>query len=191
MTLLKTVPRYCRVMRVMREIPPEYIVAGTIRIDLRREVEAELRRKRSKLKEIRYREIGFALRDKKEGDKDINLDLRLKTTKYKASGGTEYFLEVVNKDDILFGLLRLRINGDKKTAIVRELHVYGKSLRLGQTLKFASQHQGLGTWLLEEAESIVKKHKLNKLSIISGIGVREYYKKFGYKLSNSYMVKKI
>lgn len=209
LVLLKEVPRYCRVMRVMREIPPEYIVAGTIRIDLRKEVEAELRKKKSKLKEIRYREIGFALRDKKEGEK-INLDLKLKTTKYKASRGIEYFLEIVNKDDILFGLLRLRIisartgkgrgkdskdmekNKDKEeSAIIREIHVYGKSLKIGETLKVASQHQGLGTWLLEEAESIVKKHKINKLRIISGIGAREYYRKFGYRLQDSYMKKEI
>ena len=183
LAMLKLVPRYCRVMRIMREIPPDYIVAGTIRIDLRKDIEAELRNKNFKLKEIRYREVGFV-------KENLNLDLRLKITKYKASGGTEYFLEVVNKDDVLFGLLRLRINPDK-TAIIREIHVYGKSLKIGEKLKVASQHQGLGKWLLQEAEEIVKKHKVNKLSIISGVGVREYYRKFGYKLSDTYMVKKI
>ncbi|GAI95269.1 unnamed protein product, partial [marine sediment metagenome] len=83
--MLKLVPRYCRVMRVMREIPPEYVVAGTIRIDLRKDIENELRKKKSNLKEIRYREIGFALRDKKE----VNFNLKLKITKYKAAKGDE------------------------------------------------------------------------------------------------------
>ncbi len=181
-SMLKVIPRYCRVMRVMREIPPEYLVAGTTKIDLRKDIEEELRRKNSKLKEIRYREIGFALRDKRE----INLDLKLKITKYKASKGDEYFLEIVNEDDILFGLLRLRVIG--KYSIVRELHVYGQALKLGEIGKI-SQHKGLGKLLMKEAENISKKNKCKKISVISGIGVREYYKKLGYKLENSYMVK--
>jgi len=194
--MLKAVPRYCRVMRVMREIPPDYIVAGVINIDLRKKIEEELRKKNSKLKEIRYREIGFAMRDKRE----INRDLKLKITKYKASEGDEYFLEIVNKDDVLFGLLRLRIfpastsppptqttKKIKRRAIIREIHVYGKALKLGEKGKV--QHTGLGKWLMSEAEKIVKKNKINKLSVISGIGVREYYRKIGYKLEGTYMVK--
>jgi len=182
-SFMKEIPRYCRVMRVMREIPPSYLVAGTTRIDLRKDIEKELRKKRSPIKEIRYREIGFALRENPE----INLNLKLKTTKYKASQGTEYFLEIVNSDDILFGLLRLRIKNKK--AIVRELHVYGPSLTLGEKNKNAVQHQGLGKWLLSHAESITKRNKINKLLIISGVGVRQYYKKLGYKLKETYMVK--
>ncbi len=210
--MLKNVPRYCRVMRVMREIPPEYLIAGTIRIDLRKEIENELRKKQSKLKEIRYREIGFALRDEKK----INFDLKLRITRYKAAKGEEYFLEIVNKDDILFGLLRLRIfeeqatirpttfhqanivNSKKtsqfkntnKRAIVRELHVYGQALRLGEKGE-VSQHKGLGKWLMNEAEKIVRKEKIKELAVISGVGVREYYKKLGYKLKNTYMVKNL
>jgi len=182
--MLKMVPRYCRVMRVMREIPPEYLVAGTIRIDLRKEIESGLRKKGNKLKEIRYREIGFALRDARE----VNLDLKLKITRYKAAKGDEYFLEVINKDDILFGLLRLRIVNRK--AIIREIHVYGQSLKLGEKGKL-SQHKGLGKWLMGEAENITRKNKIKELAVISGIGVREYYKKLGYNLKDNYMVKKL
>ncbi|MCK5624323.1 tRNA uridine(34) 5-carboxymethylaminomethyl modification radical SAM/GNAT enzyme Elp3 [Candidatus Pacearchaeota archaeon] len=200
--MLKLVPKYCRVMRVMREIPPEYLVAGTIRIDLRKEIENELREKKSQLKEIRYREIGFALRDKR----DINLDLDLKITKYKASKGDEYFLEIVNKDYLLFGLLRLRIvtpnqvglkegvssskEGNKK-AIIREIHVYGQALKLGEKGKKLGQHSGLGKWLISEAENIVKNKNIKELSIISGIGVREYYRRLKYRLKDTYMVKKL
>ena len=188
--MLKIVPRYCRVMRVMREIPPEYIVAGTKRIDLRREIEKVFREKDVKLKEIRYREIGFALRDSSE---NVNLELRLKITKYRASKGKEYFLEIVNNDDILFGLLRLRIANEK--AFVRELHVYGQALQLGKQSRAAAQHKGLGKWLLSEAEKIVKKFKIPELRIISGIGAREYYKKLGYRLEDdskgNYMIKSI
>lgn len=182
MSMLKSVPRYCRVMRVMREIPPEFIVAGVVNIDLRKDIEELLRSRKKKLREIRYREIGFALRHG-----EIDLNLKLKITKYNASKGKEYFLEIVNKDDVLFGLLRLRIFG--KSAIVRELHVYGQSLKLGEKIENVAQHKGLGKWLLCEAEKIVRKNKIKKLKIISGIGVREYYKKLGYGLEGSYMVK--
>jgi len=180
--MLKAVPRYCRVMRVMREIPPDYLVAGTTKIDLRKDIENDLRKNNSKIKEIRYREIGFALRDSKK----VNEDLKLKVIKYKASGGDEYFLEIVNSDDILFGLLRLRIFDNQ--AIIREVHVYGKSLKLGQEGR-TSQHLGLGKKLMKKAEEIVKKNKIKKVRVISGIGVREYYKKLGYKLEGTYMVK--
>lgn len=231
--LIKEVPRYCRVMRVMREIPPEFIVAGTKRIDLRAEIERELRKKNSKIKEIRYREIGFV-----KDLENLNLDLSLKKTKYKSSQGQEYFLEIVNKNDILFGLLRLRIfsddrmnkiksksvnnknhdkgvsalmgrcgreHGGEEKAIIRELHVYGKSLKIGEEgdahrqvyTKLRSegvQHQGFGKWLMSEAEKIAKEQGIKQLKIISGVGVREYYKKLGYKLEKGkgeYMVKKL
>jgi elongator complex protein 3 len=179
--MIKKTPRYCRIMRIMREIPPEYLIAGVINIDLRKGIEEKLRKEKAKIKEIRYREIGFAIRYNKE----INKNLKLKITKYKASKGKEYFLEIINKDDILFGLLRLRIMKNK--AIIRELHVYGQSLRLGVKGKFG-QHTGLGKTLIKKAEEISLKNNCKKISIISGVGVREYYKKLGYKLEESYMV---
>jgi len=185
--MLKNVPRYCRVMRVMREIPPEYLVAGTIKIDLRKDIEEELRKNNSKLKEIRYREIGFALRNNKEVN-GVNMDLRLNITEYKANNGREFFLEIVNEDDILFGLLRLRIFNEK--AIIREVHVYGQSLKLGQRIKGISQHQGIGKWLMTSAEEIVNNEKIKRLKVISGVGVRDYYRRLGYKLGkDDYMVK--
>jgi len=177
--MLKVIPRYCRVMRVMREIPPEYLVAGTTKIDLRKDIEQELRAKKIKLKEIRFREVGFVNRE------NLDQKVKLKTTKYKASGGEEYFLEIVNKDDILFGLLRLRVF--KKKAIVRELHVYGKAVLLGKS--GAVQHSGLGRQLMQKAEEIVRKAKIKELTVISGVGVREYYRKLGYKLKMDYVVK--
>jgi len=87
----------------------------------------------------------------------------------------------------LFGLLRLRIVENK--ALIRELHVYGQALKLGEQSEIASQHKGLGKWLMNKAEEIVRKHKIKKLSIISGVGVREYYRKLGYRLEENYMVK--
>lgn len=222
--MLKLVPRYCRVMRIMREIPPEYIVAGTINIDLRKDIEKIFRQENAKLKEIRYREIGFALRENKQ----VNYSLKLKTTKYKAACGEEYFLEIINSDDILFGLCRLRIFNDKlkkslqlpsnptsqqiqfinnqkisgrqrtkferaKRAIIRELHVYGPAIEIGKKGKI-SQHRGLGKLLMSEAEKIAQKNNCKKIFVISGVGVRNYYKKLKYNLEKTwteFMVKNL
>jgi len=188
--IMKIIPNYCRVMRVMREIPPDYLVAGTTRIDLRRDVEDELKKEKDKINEIRFREIGFELRDLKPGKK-INGRLRLKVSSYAAAGGEEYFLEIVNSDNILFGLARLRVVDDG--AFLREIHVYGKALGIGEKAKMMGQHSGLGKKLMKEVESIVKKNKIKELRVISGIGVREYYKKLRYKLDKEriYMVKEM
>ena len=202
--IMKIIPNYCRVMRIMREIPPDFLVAGTLRIDLRKDIEEELRKSKANIKEIRYREIGFEFRDKSPRKK-INSELKLKVTKYLVNQGQEYFLEVVNKQNILFGLCRLRINSKEQEgstnikAIIRELHVYGKSLPIHIKGKLKSkkpqvsstQHQGLGKQLMLAAEILTKKSKAKKLYIISGVGAREYYKKLSYHKENEYMVKKI
>ncbi len=194
--IMKLIPNYCRVMRIMREIPPEFLIAGTTRIDLRRDIEQHLKDSKTKINEIRFREIGFKIRDLKPNE-TINQQLKLKTTKYKASNGTEYFLEIINKQNILFGLLRLRIfkNPTSKTnqAYIREIHVYGQALPIGQKAKNLGQHSGLGKQLIKEAESITKKHKVQNLKVISGVGVREYYKKQNYNLDKNkiYMEKEL
>ena len=203
--MLKVIPKYCRVMRIMREIPLEYLVAGSKHIGIRKDVEDELRKEKVKLKEIRYREIGF-------NKENVNLDLKLKKTEYKAAGGREYFLEIVNKKDVLFALLRLRIISsnnsfkrgstvnynldkldnlisNKKIAIIRELHVYGQTASISDNTSKV-QHKGLGIKLIKEAEKITKKYNLKKIAIISGVGVRDYYrKKLNYKLKDGYMIK--
>jgi len=166
--MLLATPRYVRVMRIMREIPATFLVAGVLKIDLRKEVEEYIRKKNIKVKEIRFREVGFALRD----SRDFSKELKLKKTKYSASNGKEIFLEFVNKEDILFGLLRLRL--DKNTAMVRELHIYGPALNLEEEGKI-SQHMGLGKKLMTEAEKISQKAGYKKIKVISGVGVREYY----------------
>jgi len=177
--MLKLTPRYCRIMRIMREIPPAYLVAGIKNIDMRKDIEEEIRKDpKIKINEIRFREIGFAVRDKRK----INTKLKLKTTKYKASKGTEYFIEIINRDNILFGLLRLRLD-DKAT--IRELHVYGQALNITGTTNSkdkANQHIGIGKQLMEEAEKITKKKRYKTIRVISGVGVRKYYKKLGYNL---------
>jgi elongator complex protein 3 len=179
--MISLIPEYCRIMRIMREIPKDKIIEDSVKLDLRKDIEEKLRFSGVKINEIRMREIGF--------NKNIDSNIKLKIIEYNASEGKEFFLEFINKDNIIFGLLRLRIS--KGNAIVRELHVYGQALKLGEKTKGASQHKGIGKLLMTEAEKITKENKIKELSIISGIGVREYYRKLGYKLEGTYMVKKL
>ena len=179
--MMKIIPDYCRVMRIMREFPKEKLIKGAEKLDLRKDIEEEFRNKGAKIREIRMREIGF-------NKNVLDLNAKIKIIEYRASNGKEYFLEFTNKEDILFGLLRLRIFD--KTAIIRELHVYGQALNLGKK-GFESQHTGLGKKLMQKAEEIAKENGLDKLKVISGVGVREYYKKLGYELDEEgiYMIK--
>jgi elongator complex protein 3 len=178
------IPEYCRIMRVMREIPPDYLIAGTKHIDLRKTLKEMMQRHNKKCNCIRCREIGFVERDSK---KEISHDLKLDTLCYDASDGKEIFLQFINKDAVIFALCRLRIMD--KLMIVRELHTFGKQIRLGE--KGDVQHKGLGTWLMKVAEKIALKEKCQTIKVISGVGVREYYKKLGYNLDGEYMVKAI
>lgn len=220
--IMLIIPNYCRIMRIMREIPPEYLTAGVLRIDLRRDFDSALKSSKlsKKINEIRFREIGFAIRDSLS--KRIDSKIKMKITKYSASSGDEYFLEFINKDNILFGLLRLRIlcppnsrthSVNKKfrlvnslttpdqppgvsfglSAIIREVHVYGQSLSIGEKAKFLGQHSGLGKKLILKAEEICKENKVELLKVISGVGVRAYYRKLGYRLDKDgiYMIKKL
>ena len=180
--MMKLIPEYCRVMRIIREFPKETRVEGIDRLDLRKDIEKEFRESGTKIKEIRMREIGF--------NKSADSDMKLKITEYQASDGKEFFLQFTNKENILFGLLRLRIYNKK--AIIRELHIYGQAIKIGNKGK-ESQHLGLGKRLVEKAEEIAIENKINNISIISGIGVREYYRNLGYKIDkeNIYMEKQL
>jgi len=107
------------------------------------------------------------------------------------------FLSFVNPNDFIFGLCRLRINAaekdGKKVAMLRELHVFGPEMRIGAKDNEGkkAQHKGLGGKLMEEAERIAAEHGCERMDVISGIGVREYYRNLGYALEGPYMVKKL
>lgn len=122
--------------------------------------------------------------------------------KYQSSGGTEYFISFEDQLWYLYGFTRLFLPTDpvdvkwlgKETAIIRELHVYGQVetiKRWNDKTKKSVQHTGFGRQLMEIAEQIAKSHNYKKLSVISGIWVRPYYRKLWYKLEGTYMVKRI
>ncbi len=185
-----SVPHYCRIMRMMRQFHPKNVLAGAYKSDLREDARAWLDAKGLKCSCIRCREVGF---QKRKPDAETSI----RVLEYNASGGKEFFVEVVNKDNICFGLCRCRLPSNpwrpeitRQTLLIRELHVYGKTTEIGSE-SAAVQHRGLGKQLMKTAEEIAKANNCSKIAVISGIGVREYYRKLGYELEGAYMVKKV
>lgn len=182
----KYVEPYCRIMRVQRDIPSYMIEAGVNRTNLRQYIEKEIKKKGIFCRCIRCREIK---------EEKIKGRIKIKTIIYKASNGLEFFISA-ETDKHLIGFCRLRFPSKKlreeitkDSALIRELHVYGTSEKIGASGKV--QHKGIGKKLLETAENISKMYLKNKIVVISGVGVREYYKKLGYRKERPYMVKKI
>lgn len=170
------VPTYVRIIRLIRDIPGESIIAGNKITNLRQ----IMKDRGVKCNCIRCREA----KDQPVKKYDLNI------VEYQGSGGMEYFISADSKDGkTLFGFCRLRIdkNSPVAPAIIRELHVYGELVSVGSKKKV--QHSGLGTKLMAAAEKLAKASELDKIAVISGVGVRSYYKKFGYKFRNTYMEK--
>ena len=172
------VPTYVRIIRLIRDIPGESIIAGNKITNLRQ----VMKDRGVKCNCIRCREA----KDQPVKEYDLNI------IEYKSSGGVEYFISADSRDGkTLFGFCRLRI--DKLSpiapAIIRELHVYGELVSMGSKKKV--QHSGLGKKLLDAAERLARATEVDKLAIISGVGVRGYYRKLAYKLKDSYMIKEL
>ncbi|MEM3064373.1 MAG: tRNA uridine(34) 5-carboxymethylaminomethyl modification radical SAM/GNAT enzyme Elp3 [Candidatus Nitrosotenuis sp.] len=190
MEVKKMVPRWVRIMRVQREISPQEIIAGPKSGNLRQIVHENLKKQGFSCKCIRCREIGFS--------KEPHKELFLHRDNYVSSGGDEVFLSYDDSADRIYGFLRLRKPSRKahrkeiteRSCIVRELHVYGKSLKIGQREDGQIQHSGLGRGLMNEAEKISKEEfDAKKILVISAIGTREYYRKLGYTSDGPYMAK--
>jgi len=186
----KFIPEYCRIMRINRDISSTVIHDGVMNTNLRQIVEEKVREKRIKCRCIRCRE---PLNKKTDYNK-----IKIKKQYYESSGGKEVFISIEDvKNDILLGFCRLRKpfrpfrpEITPESAGIRELHIYGQAAPLGEEGKV--QHRGYGRMLMKEAEKIAKeKWKCCKLLVISSIGVREYYKKLGYKKDGPYMSREI
>ena len=183
----KNIPKFVRIMRVQRDIPTHTTEAGVDKTNLRQMIQQNLGK--TKCNCIRCREPGRRNLDHK--------NVKFYIYEYKASDGKEFFISAEDKvNDCIVGFIRMRFPSKsflpiitKTSALIRELHVYGETEKIGKKGKI--QHRGYGKKLLKIAEQIAKQHKKNKIIIISGIGVREYYKKLGYKLQTPYMVKKV
>jgi elongator complex protein 3 len=188
-TIYKLLPNYVRVQRLIRDIPAQDILAGSTVSNLHEYLDKLFLKNKTPILEIRSREITGKIPSK---------NLILKKTVYEASGGKEYFLEYVDRNNSLYGLLRLRVSDNNlkfykvfpnKVGLIREIHVYGESTNFKKPGPI--QHKGLGTQLLKEAEKIAKLQHCSSLAIIAGVGVRSYYRKKGYRLLQTYMYKKL
>jgi len=194
----KIIPLWVRVMRVQRDIPAQLIVAGVNRSNLRQLVQQKLREQGIRCRCIRCREVGHRMTvDKVKPDPD---KVKTLSIRYAASEGEEIFISAEDSEkDVLIGYLRLRIPSEKAhrseikakpCSIVRELHVYGPLVPVGKHLAKAWQHKGYGGILLAEAERMSKEdYDLKKILVISALGTKQYYMRFGYQYDGVYMSK--
>lgn len=195
----KRVPHWIRIMRVQREIEPSLIIAGPRSGNMRQTVLGILRGSGLRCNCIRCREHGL-LKNGLESTEMVTLN----RFDYSAGSGMEVFLSFETRNRLkILGFLRLRVtqNPHRKelreeqgaSAVVRELHIYGQMLNVGDRTEGASwQHRGFGAQLLFEAERVTREeYGLRKLSVISAVGTREYYRKLGYQMNGPYMSKAI
>jgi elongator complex protein 3 len=189
--LKPTIPRYCRVNRVVRDIPSGNVIAGNRRTSLRMDAQAEIARRGDRCPCIRCREVRA---------RPLHLsELRLDDLVYSAGAAEEHFLSFVTPDDGLAAYLRLSLPGTESpmlqlddlegAALVRELHVYGESLALGVEEAHAAQHVGLGRRLMMEAEAAAARAGYPRIAVIAALGTRNYYARLGYRLGETYMLK--
>lgn len=192
-----TVPRYCRINRVIRDIPSTNVVEGNKRTSLRQDVYEEMKRRGTKCNCIRCREVGGA-------QVDVST-LKLDDLVYAAAYAEEHFISYVtppggaSPDDRIAGFVRLSLPAAEspntelsdlnEAALIREAHVYGQSLPVGADGNGAAQHIGLGTRLLQEAEAIARSRGFRRMAVIAAVGTRKYYLDRGFERGELYLVK--
>lgn len=194
-TILPLTPRYCRLTRIIRDIPSDEIVAGNKKTNLRQLVRKEMEQEGIEIEDIRSREIRNERIDPK--------NLELERIEYDTTVSKEVFLSYRTEDtDKICGFLRLSLPKKKYrtkpfleelkgNSMIREVHVYGKVLGIKDESTGESQHLGLGKELIKRAEDISRKHEFEKIAVISAVGTRDYYKKRGFEKTGLYMSKKI
>ncbi len=181
------IPPYCRVERVIRDIPADYIVEGGAAIsNLRQVVLSKMEKSGKTCQCIRCREI--------KDEKNFGSTSLVKRI-YKSADGIEHFLSVETKNGKLISMLRLRLTKNnqslkmlKNCALIREIHTYGPQTAIGKQ-NHSTQHQGYGKQLMERAEMISRENGYKRIAVIAGIGAREYFRKLGYKHKQTYMLK--
>jgi ELP3 family radical SAM enzyme/protein acetyltransferase len=185
-------PPWIRLPRIVRDIPLSYISGGNMYPNLRQMLNDELKKENTYCKDLRSREIGRNLKYKL-------VDSKMIVRKYDTVGGVEYFISIESLDErAIFGFIRLRLPSNdhnpifkclKNRGLIRELHVYGNLIPVGHQKIGDSQHKGIGGKLLKKAEHIAFYNNYFGVAVISGEGVRNYYKKKGYEDKESFMIK--
>lgn len=185
-----SVLRFCRINRVIRDIPSNNVVEGNRNTSLRQDVAVEMQRRGTVCQCIRCREIR---KGQIESENLIFDDLV-----YRAGWAEEHFLSFNTETDNIVGFLRLSLPDKNKfisiddlmgAAIIREVHVYGQSLEVGSEQSGMAQHSGLGTSLIEKACEIAKEEGYTKIAVISAVGTRQYYAGRGFSEAELYMVR--
>lgn len=185
---MEKMPPWIRVQRMQRDIPVKFIEAGVKRSDIRNIVDNKLRERGVKTMEIRSREIGIS-----HGTSD---EMDLVRRDYEASDGKEIFLSYENQESI-FGFVRLRVPSREHhreemggSSVIREIKVLGEVVPVGSHQGDLWQHKGIGKKLISEAERITSdEFGMNRILVISGVGVREYFRKQDYSRVGPYMGK--
>jgi elongator complex protein 3 len=174
-------PEYARLTRVIRDIPGTDIVTGNKATNFRQLVENELAKHGEHGSDIRAREV--RLRDVRADD------LTLDEVTYHTSHGREVFLQFITDQRAIAGFLRLSLPDRDQAplvqelsgaAMIREVHVYGQAVEIGESTPGRAQHAGLGTALIERAAAIAREHGYTRLAVISAVGTRGYYRKRGF-----------
>ena len=196
----RIIPPWIRIMRVQRDIPARLIIAGVKKSNLRQLVHQKLAEHGERCGCIRCREVGHRLAV--DGVKPDLEKVKIMSTAYEASEGKEVFLSAEDPENsVLIGYLRLRIPSEKAhrheisavpSAVVRELHVYGPLVPVGAHSASAWQHKGYGEMLLNEAEHVAREvYDVEKLLVISALGTKKYYMRFGYERDGVYVSKSL
>ncbi len=172
-------PEYCRLTRVVRDIPSTDIMAGDMKPNFRQVVERDLAARGVYMPDIRAREI----RGKAVSQDALHLD----ELWYDSGIGEDVFMQFITKSRQIAGFLRLSLPQDTPiipeldgAAMIREVHVYGQALGIGQEANGKAQHSGLGTELIERAVALARERGYQRLAVISAVGTRDYYRKRGF-----------
>jgi len=188
------VPRYCRLNRVVRDIPAQNIVAGSRTSNLRQVVQREMAQRGLRCQCIRCREV----RGRSVADEELHMEV----IRYWTDATEERFISFATGDDHLAGFLRLSLPkpdldaGEQPeelrgAAVIREVHVYGPALGIGDESAGEAQHRGLGTRLVEEAIRQARRAGYRRIAVIAAIGTRGYYRRLGFELGDLYMARAI
>ncbi len=203
----RSTPRYCRISRLIRDIPATEIKNGNTTTNLRELLEVRLHQQNERCVCLRCREIS-----RQKNNIPAGTIPQLFVDEYDTIGGKEYFITFEDPKRIaVYGFLRLRIPQTQQqwdmaaqekelfrlmpeihhAAFVRELHVYGDLVKIGKQNELATQHKGYGKRLMAKAEELARSHNQKKMAVISGVGVRGYYRKIGYRKVGTYMIKSL
>jgi elongator complex protein 3 len=193
------VPEWVRIQRIQRDVPAQMIEQGVKKSNLRQYVKNQMTNHSTTCRCIRCREIGHAMLHTMLDIKNINLTCS--RYMYKASNGTEIFLCLEDKtNDVLIGYLRLRdiisphrYELQKKPCMmIRELKILGRELSLGERTQESLQHRGYGKQLIYQAEKICQEEfDKKRLFVLSGVGVKQYYRALGFYDDGQYLCKKL